>query len=179
MRRLSVVLLMLLLAATAQSADQGAAKESYRQGNSLFDQNRFADAAAAYSGAIEQDPQFLEAYYNRALADEMVDRQKAHGGVASVRATCCERPGLPISGGPGQRQNPDPGVAARPIPTPCSPRTTCRRHRTTLARSRKPRNRGSGTRFPSRFRLATCRRPTGRKERGRRSASGRRCFRWN
>jgi predicted Zn-dependent protease len=77
MRRLSVVLLMLLLAAAAQSADQGAAKESYRQGNSMFDQNRFADAAAAYSGAIQQDPQFLEAYYNCALSDEMVDRQKA------------------------------------------------------------------------------------------------------
>jgi predicted Zn-dependent protease len=77
MRPLILVLSILLLAAAATAADREAAKASYRQGNEFFDQDRFADASAAYGRAIEQDPQFLEAYYNRALADEMVDRQKA------------------------------------------------------------------------------------------------------
>ena len=77
MRPLILVLSILLLVVPAQAADQEAAKASYRQGNEFFDQGRFADAAAAYGRASEQDPQFLEAYYNRALADEMVDRQKA------------------------------------------------------------------------------------------------------
>jgi len=77
MRPLILVLSILVLAAQAQAADQEAAKASYRQGNEFFDQNRFADASAAYGRAVEQDPQFAEAYYNHALADEMVDRQKA------------------------------------------------------------------------------------------------------
>jgi len=63
--------------ATPQAADREAAKASLRQGNGLFDRDRFGEAAAAYTRAAEQDPQFVEAYYNRALANEMVDRQKA------------------------------------------------------------------------------------------------------
>jgi predicted Zn-dependent protease len=77
MRPAILALSILLLAASAPAADREAAKGSYRQGNEFFDQDRFADAAAAYGHAIEQDPQYLEAYYNRALSDEMVDRQKA------------------------------------------------------------------------------------------------------
>src|ERR1035441_8215307 len=77
MRPLILVLTALVLAAPAPAVDREAAKASYAQGNNLFDNFRFADAAAAYGRAIEQDPQFLEAYFNHALADEMVDRQKA------------------------------------------------------------------------------------------------------
>jgi predicted Zn-dependent protease len=77
MRRRIVGLLFLLSGAVCLAADRQAATESFRQGNDLFDGNRFADAAAAFGHAVEQDPQFFEAYYNRALADEMVDRQKA------------------------------------------------------------------------------------------------------
>ncbi|MGA2985956.1 MAG: matrixin family metalloprotease [Terriglobia bacterium] len=77
MRPVMLVLSTLLLAAALHAVDQEAAKASYRQGNEFFDQNRFADASAAYGRAIEQAPQFLEAYYNCALADEMVDRQRA------------------------------------------------------------------------------------------------------
>jgi predicted Zn-dependent protease len=77
MRSVILALSILLLAAPAQAADREAAKASYGQGNEFFDQDRFADASAAYGRAIEQDPQFLEAYFNRALAEEMVDRQKA------------------------------------------------------------------------------------------------------
>ncbi len=77
MRPVILFLSIMLLAAPAPAADREAAKASYRQGNDFFDQSRFADASAAYGHAIEQDAQFFEAYYNRALADEMVDRQKA------------------------------------------------------------------------------------------------------
>jgi predicted Zn-dependent protease len=77
MRSVILVLSILLWAAPAPAVDREAAKASYRQGNEFFDQDRFADASAAYGRALEQDPQFMEAYYNRALADEMVDRQKA------------------------------------------------------------------------------------------------------
>jgi len=77
MRSVSLTFLALLLAVPAYSVDTAAAKASFQQGNDFFDQDRFADAAAAYGHAIEQDPQFIPPYYNRALADEMVDRQKA------------------------------------------------------------------------------------------------------
>jgi predicted Zn-dependent protease len=77
MRQVIFGLLLVVLVPSAQAVDREAAKASYAQGNALFDQVRFADASAAYSHALEQDPKFLEAYYNRALADEMVDRQKA------------------------------------------------------------------------------------------------------
>ncbi len=77
MRQLILGLICVLVVVPALAADRDQAKASFRQGNEFFDQGRFTDAAAAYGHAIEQDPQFLEAYYNRALADEMVDRQKA------------------------------------------------------------------------------------------------------
>ncbi len=77
MHEVTLGLLLLVMAAPAQAVDREAAKANYGQGNEFFDQDRFADAAAAYGHAIEQDPKYLEAYYNRALADEMVDRQKA------------------------------------------------------------------------------------------------------
>jgi len=77
MRPAILVLTALVLAAPAPAVDREAAKTSYLQGNNLFDNFRFADAAAAYGRAIEQDPTLLEAHFNRALADELVDRQKA------------------------------------------------------------------------------------------------------
>lgn len=77
MRRIIPGLLLVMMMAPALRADRDAARESYRQGNELFDQHRYAEAAAAYARAVEQDPKFIEAYYNGALSDEMVDRQKA------------------------------------------------------------------------------------------------------
>jgi predicted Zn-dependent protease len=58
-------------------ADHAVAADSYVNGNHLYDENRFTEAVAAYQQAISQDPQFAEAYHNLALAEEMVDRQKA------------------------------------------------------------------------------------------------------
>jgi predicted Zn-dependent protease len=59
------------------AGDRQKAAEHYRQGNGLFDQYRFREAAAAYDRALQQDPTFAEALHNRALANEMVDRPKA------------------------------------------------------------------------------------------------------
>ncbi len=73
----SAILALLILIPASVPVDREAAKESYRQGNEFFDQSRYSDAAAAYGRALEQDPQFLEAAFNHALAEEMVDRQKA------------------------------------------------------------------------------------------------------
>lgn len=58
-------------------ADHDSARQSYRDANILFDQGRFADAVAGYNKAITDDPKYVEAYYNRALASEMVDRARA------------------------------------------------------------------------------------------------------
>lgn len=81
MRYVMVIIIMLfsmtLFDIAALAADHAAAQDSYQQGNEAFEQDKFSDAATAYSRAVQQDPQFFEAYYNRALADEMVDRQKA------------------------------------------------------------------------------------------------------
>ncbi len=75
--RFAIILSFLLTAVPALAADRTAAQASYQQGNEAFDQDKFSDAATAFGQATEQDPQYLEAYYNRALADEMVDRRKA------------------------------------------------------------------------------------------------------
>jgi predicted Zn-dependent protease len=64
-------------AARAQAVDHEAALAAYRSGNVLYDESRFGEAAAAYEHAVRHDPQYAPAYHNLALADEMVDRQKA------------------------------------------------------------------------------------------------------
>ena len=63
--------------ARAQAVDHEAALAAYHSGNALYDGCRFADAVAAYEHAVKLDPKFAPAYHNLALADEMVDRQKA------------------------------------------------------------------------------------------------------
>jgi predicted Zn-dependent protease len=63
--------------ARAQAVDHNAAVSAYASGNALFDGCRFAEAAAAYEHAVKLDPQYAPAYHNLALADEMVNRQKA------------------------------------------------------------------------------------------------------
>src|ERR1039458_6012949 len=77
MRAIFLVLSAILLAVPGHSVDRDAARASCRQGNDFFDTYRFPEAASAYARAIDQDPQFLDAYFNHALADEMVDRRKA------------------------------------------------------------------------------------------------------
>jgi tetratricopeptide (TPR) repeat protein len=74
---LDMVLLAVAVGAKGVAGERDKAVAAYREGNGLFDQGRFADAVAAYERAIGQDPEYAEAYHNRALASEMVDRQKA------------------------------------------------------------------------------------------------------
>lgn len=72
-----VVALFLAAAAGLRAADRDSAAPYYQQGNTLYDQDHFAEAVAQYDQALAQDPKFAEAYYNRALAEEMIDRGKA------------------------------------------------------------------------------------------------------
>lgn len=62
---------------SSRAADREKAVSAYKDGNGLYDQNRFTEAVAAYNLAIGEDPTYAEAYHNRALANEMVDRQAA------------------------------------------------------------------------------------------------------
>ncbi len=73
----ALVALMAASATVAQSGSSEKAKAAYREGNGLFDRGRFTEAAAAYDTAIAEEPQYAEAYHNRALACEMIDRQQA------------------------------------------------------------------------------------------------------
>jgi predicted Zn-dependent protease len=74
---LGFVLVMIFAVVAVAGADHEAAKRLYTDANTLFDQGRFAEAVAGYDRALGEDPKFVEAYYNRALASEMVDRGRA------------------------------------------------------------------------------------------------------
>jgi predicted Zn-dependent protease len=96
-RRLLILALTLIGAAagaTALAGDREKAAAAYREGNGLFDQGRFAEAAAAYDRATAEEPQYAEAYHNRALANEMVNRQKAIEGWRRFMEVAGDRPDL-------------------------------------------------------------------------------------
>ncbi len=59
------------------AADSEQAEHLYREGNTLYDQGKFAAAVSDYDQCLAQDPKYAAAIFNRALADEMVDRTKA------------------------------------------------------------------------------------------------------
>jgi predicted Zn-dependent protease len=63
------------LTLAALSADH--AESAFRVGNRFFDKGHFADAVGMYTRALEQEPQDAKTYFNRALANEMVDRKAA------------------------------------------------------------------------------------------------------
>jgi tetratricopeptide (TPR) repeat protein len=62
---------------TLAAGDSDKTDSAFRAGNRSFDKGYFADAVDMYTRALEQDPQDAAAYYNRALANEMVDRKAA------------------------------------------------------------------------------------------------------
>jgi len=66
-----------LLALPVRAGDRESARSHYSQANGLFDQGRFNEAVAGYDRAIAEDPKYIEAYYNRALAKEMIERGAA------------------------------------------------------------------------------------------------------
>ena len=74
---LAAILGLALALAPTLAADRQQAGKHYQEGNALLDGNRFKEAAAAFDRAIEQDPEYVEALHNRALANEMVDHAKA------------------------------------------------------------------------------------------------------
>ena len=65
------------LAVTASGRDS--AESFLQQGTKLLDRGHFADSVAMLTRALEQNPKDIRAYYYRALANEMVDRQAAIG----------------------------------------------------------------------------------------------------
>ena len=80
------------------AADREKAVSAFKEGNGLFDQNRFTEAVAAYGRAIGEDPQYAEAYHNRALANEMVDRQAASQDWRRFIELSADRPDLKFDG---------------------------------------------------------------------------------
>ncbi|MGD0695590.1 MAG: matrixin family metalloprotease [Terriglobia bacterium] len=73
----SLALVASLTAVMALAGDRETARRLYSEGNSLFDEGRFTEAVASYDRSIVEDPKLIEAYYNRAVATEMIDRAKA------------------------------------------------------------------------------------------------------
>jgi predicted Zn-dependent protease len=63
------------LASVSRAQDD--AQQLFRSANHLLDQGSFADAAGNYTRCLAADPHFVKALFNRALANEMVDRAKA------------------------------------------------------------------------------------------------------
>ena len=51
--------------------------EAFERGNRLFDSGNYRGAIEEYSKSISLDPQFVEAYFNKALAFEQVDKALA------------------------------------------------------------------------------------------------------
>ncbi len=73
----ALLLALALVAGRPALADRQQARAFLREGNGLLDSEHFAEAAAAYTRAIEADPGYAEAYHNRAIANEMVNRAHA------------------------------------------------------------------------------------------------------
>ncbi len=49
------------------------AKELWKKGNSLFEESKFDDAIKQYDEAIRMDPQYADAYFNRALTRRVIN----------------------------------------------------------------------------------------------------------
>ena len=61
------------------ASGRNSAESFLQQGTKLLDRGHFADSVAMLTRALEQNPKNVRAYYYRALANEMVDRQAAIG----------------------------------------------------------------------------------------------------
>jgi predicted Zn-dependent protease len=60
---------------TCQQVDERLAQEPYKKGNSLLDERKYQEAVKEYEKAIALNPQWAEAYFNRAMAYERIDRK--------------------------------------------------------------------------------------------------------
>lgn len=72
-----LLLLCLPAITNLSAASSSKANALWREGVRLYEKGRFAEAAACFTDALEQNPQNPKIYYNRAVANEMVDRQQA------------------------------------------------------------------------------------------------------
>jgi len=50
------------------------AKEHWRKGNSLFESSKFTDAITEFNLAIQIDPEYSDAYFNRALTERLMHK---------------------------------------------------------------------------------------------------------
>ncbi len=50
------------------------AKERWRKGNSLFEDSKFQEALAEFTEAIKVDPDYADAYFNRALTNRILNK---------------------------------------------------------------------------------------------------------
>jgi predicted Zn-dependent protease len=75
--RIMFVLGVFLMVAAVQLRAQASAQQLFDDASGLLDHDQFAEAVAAYGRCLAEDPHFVEALFNRALASEMVDRQEA------------------------------------------------------------------------------------------------------
>ena len=73
----ALALVAMLAAGRAAPGDRQQAKTFLREGNGFLDREHFAEAVGAFSRAIEADSDYAEAYHNRGIANEMVDRAQA------------------------------------------------------------------------------------------------------
>ncbi len=48
------------------------AKQHWRNGNALFEENKYAEAVAEFSLAIKTDPEYSDAYFNRGLSERLL-----------------------------------------------------------------------------------------------------------
>jgi predicted Zn-dependent protease len=76
-RRLLLSSLSLLASLAPAAGNPRNAESAFRAGHRFFDAANFIEAVEMYTRALDQDPSNIKAYYNRALANEMVDRRGA------------------------------------------------------------------------------------------------------
>jgi len=69
--------LILLAWLTPAAGKPRKAESAFRAGNRFFDTAYFREAVEMYTRALDQDPSNIKVHYNRALANEMVDRKAA------------------------------------------------------------------------------------------------------
>jgi ATP-dependent 26S proteasome regulatory subunit/intein/homing endonuclease len=72
------------------------AKELYDEGGKLFEENKFEEAIEQYTKAIEKDPDYASAYFNRALSFAILNKYdnatKDAGKVLSLEPDSCDAP---------------------------------------------------------------------------------------
>ncbi|EQD33929.1 hypothetical protein B1B_17348, partial [mine drainage metagenome] len=73
------------------------AKEHWRKGNSLFESSKFAEAIAEFGEAVGIDPEYSDAYFNRALAERIAHKyEEAKADLQKVMELEPKSPDAPL-----------------------------------------------------------------------------------